>query len=92
MQGQEDPLEKEMATRASILAWEIPRTEEPGGLQPTGPQTVRHNRARMPFQSISRGAMEFKNTHTGSFFYHIIQQVSAVLPARALPPLSTPAP
>ena len=31
--GQEDPLEKEMATHSSILAWEIPRTEEPGGLQ-----------------------------------------------------------
>ena len=30
--GQEDPLEKEMATRSSILAWEIPWTEEPGGL------------------------------------------------------------
>ena len=30
--GQEDPLEKEMATRSSILAWRIPWTEEPGGL------------------------------------------------------------
>ena len=30
--GQEDPLEKEMAIRSSILAWEIPWTEEPGGL------------------------------------------------------------
>ena len=30
--GQEDPLEKEVATRSSILAWKIPRTEEPGGL------------------------------------------------------------
>ena len=30
--GQEDPLEEEMATHSSILAWEIPRTEEPGGL------------------------------------------------------------
>ena len=30
--GQEDPLEKEMATHSSILAWRIPRTEEPGGL------------------------------------------------------------
>ena len=34
--GQEDPLEKEMATRSSILAWRIPWTEEPGGLQSTG--------------------------------------------------------
>ena len=32
----EDPLEKEMATHSSILAWEIPRTEEPGGLQSWG--------------------------------------------------------
>ena len=36
--GQEDPLEKEMATHFSILAWEIPRTEEPGGLQSMGSQ------------------------------------------------------
>ena len=36
--GREDPLEKEMATHSSILAWEIPRTEEPGGLQPVGSQ------------------------------------------------------
>ena len=34
--GQEDPLKKEMATQASILAWEIPWTEEPGGLQSMG--------------------------------------------------------
>ena len=34
--GWEDPLEKEMATHSSILAWEIPRTEEPGGLQSWG--------------------------------------------------------
>ena len=31
--GQEDPLEDEMATHSNILAWEIPRTEEPGSLQ-----------------------------------------------------------
>ena len=36
--GLEDPLEKEMATHSSILAWEIPWTEEPGGLQSTGLQ------------------------------------------------------
>ena len=36
--GQEDLLEKEMATHSSILAWEIPWTEEPGGLQSTGSQ------------------------------------------------------
>ena len=36
--GQEDALEKEMATHSSILAWEIPRTEEPGRLQSMGSQ------------------------------------------------------
>ena len=36
--GQEDPLEKETATHCSILAWEIPWTEEPGRLQPIVPQ------------------------------------------------------
>ena len=36
--GQEDPLEKEIATHSSILAWEIPWTEEPGGLQSMGSQ------------------------------------------------------
>ena len=41
--GQEDPLEKEMATHSSILAWRIPWTEEPGGLQSTGLQRVRHD-------------------------------------------------
>ena len=34
--GWEDPLEKEMTTRSSILAWKIPRTEEPNGLQSIG--------------------------------------------------------
>ena len=41
--GQEDPLEKGMATHASILAWRISWIEEPGGLQFTGWQRVRHN-------------------------------------------------
>ena len=35
---QNDPLEKEMVTHSSVLAWEIPRTEEPGGLQAIGLQ------------------------------------------------------
>ena len=41
--GQEDPLEKGMATHSSILAWEIPWTEEPGGLESMELQTVRHD-------------------------------------------------
>ena len=41
--GQENPLEKEMATQSSILAWRIPWAEEPGELQSMGLQTVRHD-------------------------------------------------
>ena len=41
--GQEDALEKEMATHSSILAWKIPWMEEPGGLQSMGSQRVGHN-------------------------------------------------
>ena len=41
--GQEGPLEKEMATHCSTLAWRIPWTEEPGGLQSRGSQRVRND-------------------------------------------------
>ena len=41
--GQEDPLEKEMASHSNILAWRISWTEKPGGLQATGSQRVRHD-------------------------------------------------
>ena len=43
--GQEDPLEKEMATHSSIIAWETPWTEEPGGLQTMGLQRIGHDSA-----------------------------------------------
>ena len=41
--GQDNPLEEEMATHSSILAWRIPRTEEPGGLQSTVSQRAGHD-------------------------------------------------
>ena len=41
--GWEDPLEKEMVTHSSTLAWKIPWTEEPGRLQSMGLQRVRHD-------------------------------------------------
>ena len=41
--GQEDPLEEEMATYSSILAWKVPWTEEPGELQSTGLQRAEHD-------------------------------------------------
>ena len=55
--GWEDPLEKGMATHSSTLAWRIPWTEEPGGLQSTGSQRVRHGRVT--------------NTHTKYKYSHL---------------------
>ena len=46
--GQEEPLEKEMATHSNILAWEIPWTEEPDGLQSIESQRVRHDFGSKP--------------------------------------------
>ena len=64
--GWEDPLEKEMATHSSILAWRIPWTEEPGRLQSTGSQRVRHNWATsLHFTSLCIGDITF----TSSFSY-----------------------
>ena len=51
--GQEEPLEKETATHASILAWEISWTEEPGELQSMGLQRVRHDLATRPNQTMT---------------------------------------
>ena len=47
--GWEDPLENEIATHSSILAWKISWMEEPGGLQSTGLQRVRHDFTSIPF-------------------------------------------
>ena len=47
--GWEDPLEKHMATHYSILAWKIPWTEEPGGLQSMGSQRVKHDWVTITF-------------------------------------------
>ena len=41
--GQDDPLEEEMATHSSVLAWKIPQTEDPGGVQSMGSQRVGHD-------------------------------------------------
>ena len=46
--GWEDPLEEEIATHSKIFDWEIPWTEEPGGLQSMGSQRVRHEWATKP--------------------------------------------
>ena len=51
--GGEDPPEKEMAAHSSILAWRIPWTEEPGGLQSTGSQRVRHDWATNTYSLLT---------------------------------------
>ena len=61
--GQEDLLEKEMATHSSILAWKIPWTEEPGRLQPMGSQRVGHDWVTVSF------TIYFTN---GDFFWCLI--------------------
>ena len=62
--GQEDPLEKEMATHSSIFAWKIPWTGEPGGLQSMGSQRVGHHLGtkQQPWNSPGQ------NTGVGSLF------------------------
>ena len=54
--GWEDPLEEEMTTHSSILAWRIPWTEEPGGLQSTGSQRVGHDLATEQQGPLSRAS------------------------------------
>ena len=52
--GREDPLEEEMATHCTILAWEIPWTEEPGGPQSIGSQRVGHRPGVLRFMGLQR--------------------------------------
>ena len=49
----EDPLEKGMVTHSSILAWRIPRTEEPGGLQSIGLQRIGHDRSDLACMHVT---------------------------------------
>ena len=73
--GWEDPLEKEMATRSSILAWKIPWTEEPGRLQSMGLQRVENNRAiehahiHIPISQYLDNYNDFYKVRTSSQMY-----------------------
>ena len=55
--SQEDPLEKQMTIHSIILTMEIPWTEEPGGLQPTGSQRVGHFTERLHFTDMIKGSV-----------------------------------
>ena len=78
--GQEDPLEKGMATQSSILAWRIPWVEKPGRLQSMGSQTVGHNRATNIFFFISENTevtytvVEGVRQGSQEFFLNIVGQ------------------
>ena len=73
--GWEDPLEKEMATHSSILAWKMPWTEEPGRLQTIGLQRIRHDRAT----SLSLSILNRWYTTYVSHIVVVVQFLSRVL-------------
>ena len=66
--GPEDALEKEMATYFSILAWEIPWTEEPGRLQSMGFQRVGHDRVCMCTKYHKLGTLKQQNFFSVTFW------------------------
>ena len=66
--GWEDPLEKEMATHSSTLAWKIPWTEEPGRSQSMGSQRVGHDWATLLLTSIEDGTWRKKRLPTPVFW------------------------
>ena len=84
-QGWEDPLEKEMATHSSILAWEIPWVEEPGRLQSMGSQRVRHDCESLGVGSLSLLQRFFPTQesncgllHCRQTLYHLTHQINYI--------------
>ena len=76
--GWEDPLEKGMATHPSILAWRIPWTEEPGGLQSMGLQRVGHDWvALLPFLKKSSTSFFILLSVCVHFHLHVTVRVSS---------------
>ena len=74
--GWEDPLEKEMATHSSILAWKISWTEKPGGLQSMGSQRVGHDWATNTNALFINYLINLKSIHTGSTVEFLILNVT----------------
>ena len=70
---QEDPLEKEMATHSSILAWAIPRTEEPGGLWSMGSQS----QTRLKQLSSSSNSRVFVHLGHSAHFGHLMRRADS---------------
>ena len=70
--GQEDPLEKEMATHSSILAWKIPWVEELGGLQSMGSQRIEHDWATNTRMVILFNFSKNLAMHVFSFIRYVL--------------------
>ena len=69
--GREDPLEEEVATHSSILAWRIPWTEEPGRLQSMGSQRIRHETEQLSIHA-------YRHKYTDLFVRRQVQEYSKV--------------
>ena len=96
--GREDPLEKKMATRSSILAWRILWTEEPGGLQSTGSQkslTQLSNSTTASAMSVHQGHLCPSGTLISVYSRHSVQGASGlkcrpdILQGTGRPPTAT---
>ena len=82
---QENPLEKEMAPHSSILAWRIPRTEQPGGLQSTGLQTVGYNWVTFTHSLISPTTSPRTTVISLAYFLRCYHDFFLVKPPKYLP-------
>ena len=81
----DNPLEKETATHSSILAWRIPRTEEPGRLQSMGSQRVRHDWSDLAQHWMANGESIACGLVVGVFLFIIIILAAEVQRAEGLP-------
>ena len=77
--GQEDPLEEEMATHSSILAWRIPWTEEPGGLQSMGFQRVEHDPDGWDGEGGGRGVQDGEHMYTRGGIMSMYDKTNTIL-------------
>ena len=76
--GWEDPMEKEMATHCSVVAWKIPGTEEPGGLQSMRSQRAGHDLAtRWQRQHCAQATLRGRGLFLGGEMYYFLQGKSA---------------
>ena len=79
--GQEDPMEKEMATHFSTLAWKIPWTEEPGGLQSMALQRVGHNWSDSAAAAVGGAVDKNPLPMQGTWVWFLVQEDSTCLRA-----------